>query len=62
MKSVPSAARSPSLHGALLAAKTAGHDHVNIDGILVETDRCRTPGVDLWWSGKHEITAATSRS
>ena len=49
------AARSPSLHGALLAAKAAGHDHVNIDGILVETDRCRTPGptvgVDLWWSG-----------
>jgi hypothetical protein len=51
------AARSPSLHGALLAAKAAGHDHVNIDGILVETDRCKTPGpttgVDLWWSGKH---------
>jgi hypothetical protein len=51
-------ARSPSLHGALLAAKAAGHDHVNIDGILVETDRCRTPGptpgVDLWWSGKHD--------
>ncbi|MFC3994089.1 HARBI1 family protein, partial [Actinoplanes siamensis] len=49
---------SPSLHGALLAAKAAGHDHVNIDGILVETDRCRTPGptagVDLWWSGKHD--------
>lgn len=52
------AARSPSLHGALLAAKAAGHDYVNIDGILVETDRCRTPGptagVDLWWSGKHD--------
>jgi len=52
------AARSPSLHGALLAAKAAGYSHVNIDGILVETDRCRTPGptpgVDLWWSGKHD--------
>jgi hypothetical protein len=52
------AARSPSLQSALLAAKAAGHDHVNIDGILVETDRCRTPGptagVDLWWSGKHD--------
>jgi hypothetical protein len=27
-------------------------------GPLVETDRCRTPGptpgVDLWWSGKHD--------
>jgi len=25
---------------------------------LIETDRCRvpgpTPGVDLWWSGKHQ--------
>lgn len=52
------AAHSPSLHGALLAAKAAGYDYVNIDGILVETDRCRTPGptagVDLWWSGKHD--------
>jgi hypothetical protein len=31
---------------------------VNIDGVLVETDRCRAPGptrgVDLWWSGKHD--------
>jgi hypothetical protein len=28
-----------------------------VDGTLIETDRCRTPGptpgVDLWWSGKH---------
>jgi DDE superfamily endonuclease len=52
------AARAPSLHGALLAAKAAGYSHVTIDGILVETDRCRapgpTPGVDLWWSGKHD--------
>ena len=51
------AARAPSLHGALLAAKAAGYSHVNIDGILVETDRVSTPGptpgVDLWWSGKH---------
>jgi hypothetical protein len=51
------AARAPSLHGALLAAKAAGYSHVGIDGTLVETDRvCTpgpTPGVDLWWSGKH---------
>jgi hypothetical protein len=54
------AARSPSLHAALLAAKAAkaaGYIHVNIDGTLIETDRCHapgpTPGVDLWWSGKH---------
>jgi hypothetical protein len=49
---------NPGLHGAPLAAKAAGHDHVNIDGTLIETDRCRTPGptvgVDLWWSGKHD--------
>ncbi|WP_405098360.1 transposase family protein [Micromonospora sp. NBC_01412] len=47
----------PSLHAALLAAKIAGHPHVNIDGTLIYTDRCAapgpTPGVDLWWSGKH---------
>ncbi|MEH1017978.1 transposase family protein, partial [Micromonospora sp. CPCC 206060] len=52
------AARAPGLHGALLAAKAAGHCHVNIDGTLIETDRCRTPGptpgVDLWWSAKHD--------
>jgi DDE superfamily endonuclease len=51
-------ARSPGLHGALLAAKATGYSHVNIDGMLIETDRCRTPGptpgVDLWWSGKHD--------
>ena len=51
------AARRPSLHGALLAAKAAGHSHVIVDGTLIHTDRTRTPGptpgVDLWWSGKH---------
>src|SRR5512142_2399471 len=51
------AAQAPNLESALLAAKMAGHSHINIDGTLIETDRCRTPGptpgVDLWWSGKH---------
>jgi len=51
------AARKPTLHGALLAAKAAGHTHVIVDGTLIYTDRNRapgpTPGVDLWWSGKH---------
>src|SRR4051795_8804994 len=50
--------QAPALPSALLAAKAAGYDHVNIDGTLIETDRCRTPGptegVDLWWSGKHD--------
>jgi hypothetical protein len=52
------AAQRPSLHGALLAAKTAGHTHVIVDGTLIHTDRIATPGptagVDLWWSGKHK--------
>jgi hypothetical protein len=51
------ARRAPKLESALLAAKMAGHEHVSIDGTLIETDRCSTPGpttgVDLWWSGKH---------
>jgi hypothetical protein len=51
------AERKPSLHAALLAAKLAGHTHINVDGTLLATDRCHlpgpTPGVDLWWSGKH---------
>ena len=51
------AAQAPKLESALLAAKMAGHSHISIDGTLIETDRCRTPGptpgVDLWWSGKH---------
>jgi DDE superfamily endonuclease len=49
--------RKPSLHGALLAAKAAGHTHVLLDGTLISTDRIATAGptrgVDLWWSGKH---------
>lgn len=52
------AAQAPGLSSVLLAAKMAGYAHVNIDGTLIETDRCRTPGptpgVDLWWSGKHD--------
>jgi hypothetical protein len=51
------AATAPSLHGALLAARTAGHSHVHIDGTLIHTDRSKaagpSAGVDLWCSGKH---------
>ncbi|RZU76780.1 IS4 family transposase [Micromonospora kangleipakensis] len=51
------AERRPNLHGALLAVRTAGYSHVNLDGTLIETDRIATPGptrgVGLWWSGKH---------
>jgi hypothetical protein len=52
------AGQAPRLESVLLAAKIAGYAHVNIDGTLIETDRCHTPGptpgVDLWWSGKHD--------
>jgi DDE superfamily endonuclease len=52
------AARAPKLESTLLAAKAAGHGHISVDGTLIETDRNRTPGptpgVDLWWSGKHD--------
>jgi hypothetical protein len=48
---------APGLHGALLAARAAGHAHVHLDGTLIRTDRSRAIGptarVDLWWSGKH---------
>jgi len=51
------AAAAPGLHGALLAARSAGHSHVSIDGTLIRTDRSKAAGptakVDLWWSGKH---------
>jgi hypothetical protein len=51
------AAAAPSLHGALLAARLAGHSHVHLDGTVIRTDRSKavgpTTGVDLWWSGKH---------
>jgi hypothetical protein len=48
---------APSLHGALFAARIAGHIHVHLDDTLIRTDRSKaagpTAGVDLWWSGKH---------
>jgi hypothetical protein len=51
------AAHAPDLHTTLEAAKRAGYTHLNIDGTLIPTDRSSapgpTPGVDLWWSGKH---------
>ncbi len=55
------AAAAPGPHGALLAAKLAGHTHVQLDGTLVRTDRSKAAGpavvggrtVDRWWSGKH---------
>ena len=58
--------QAPGLSSVLPAANMAGYAHVNIDGTLIETDRCRTPGptpgVDLWWSGNTTTMAAMSRS
>ena len=54
---------APSLRGALLTARAAGHPHVTVDGTLIVTDRCRalwpTAGVDLWRSGKHAAHGGT---
>lgn len=53
---------APSLVNVLIAAKLAGYEYVMIDGTLIRTDRVRepgpTPGVDLWWSGKHHAHGA----
>ncbi|MCX4095281.1 transposase family protein [Nocardia sp. alder85J] len=57
--------QAPDLGQALWEAYLAGHEHVSVDGTLIETDRISEPGptlrkgsssgrrVDLWWSGKH---------
>ncbi len=59
------AARRPSLHGALLAAKAAGHSHVIVDGTLIHTDRISTPAPPAGWicggAASTAITAGTSR-
>jgi hypothetical protein len=49
--------QAPDLRQALNAATNAGLTHVNLDGIVIATDRVATPGpngADLWWSGKHK--------
>ncbi|MEU7917001.1 HARBI1 family protein [Microbispora bryophytorum] len=51
------AAHAPNLHEVLDNATNVGLTHVNLDGIVVATDRVSTPGpngADLWWSGKHK--------
>jgi DDE superfamily endonuclease len=51
------AAHAPDLRHALTAAAAAGLSHVNLDGVVIRTDRVKTPGpngADLWWSGKHK--------
>jgi hypothetical protein len=51
------AAHAPDLRSVLEDAKKAGLTHVNLDGIVIATDRVAAPGpngADLWWSGKHK--------
>lgn len=51
------AARAPDLRQALIQARNAGLTHVNLDGVVIPTDRVAIPGPnghDLWWSGKHK--------
>jgi len=51
------AAHAPNLHQALAVATETGLSHVNLDGVVIPTDRVKTPGpnnADLWWSGKHK--------
>jgi hypothetical protein len=61
---LPAADETVLFVSGLLAARAAGHTHVQVDGTLIRTDRCHVPGptartdhpdrrVDLWWSGKH---------
>jgi hypothetical protein len=53
------AARAPSLHGALLAAKAPGYSHVNIDGTLIETDRVSAPSTEPTTASARSANAAT---
>jgi hypothetical protein len=48
---------APDLPEAIAAARASGSTHLNLDGTVVQTDRCRVRGpnnADLWWSGKHK--------
>jgi hypothetical protein len=38
------AAAAPGLHGAPLAARSAGHSHVSIDGTLIYAERSNAAG------------------
>jgi hypothetical protein len=51
------AAQAPDLHEVLARARAEGWSHVDLDGTLIETDRCRATGSsghDVWYSGKHK--------
>ena len=56
-RSMSSPPRHPSLHGALLAARIAGHTHVHLDGTLIRTDRSKASGTTC---GRRGTSAAAS--
>src|SRR4051794_18143913 len=55
---------APGLRGALLAARAAGHAHVQVDGTLIRTDRCPKlgrKGHGKWWGRYDAPRAADGR-
>lgn len=51
------AQQAPDLAEVLDRVKAAGMSHVNLDGVVIPTDRVAAPGpngADEWWSGKHK--------
>jgi hypothetical protein len=51
------AAQAPQLGEALQSARDQGVAYLSLDGVVIPTDRCSSPGpnrADLWWSGKHK--------
>jgi hypothetical protein len=58
------ASHAPDLHEVLDKAKDADLSHVNLDGVVIETDRVKTPGPKARTCGGRVSTstmAATSR-
>ena len=62
------AAQAPELREALERARDEGLPHVILDGKIIPADRCsektisvKGEAIDLWYSGKAQRTAATSR-
>lgn len=51
------AAQAPDLHDVLARGRAEDWSHLDLDGTLIETDRCaakKDTGNDLWYSGKHK--------
>jgi hypothetical protein len=62
------AGQAPGLREALKRAHDEGFSHVILDGTVIACDRCKEPAIrvkgeviDLWYSERRTVTAATSR-